>query len=58
MQVFTLFEVYPHKSSASRIFLGVYSNRNSAEQAWRENSKSDDNDFVILEFTLDQFEEW
>ena len=56
--VYVLFETDLHKSKSSRVFLGVFSNFNSANQYAKDNNCYTNNtEVVILEVKLDKFQE-
>ena len=56
--VYVLFETDLHKSKFSRVFLGVFSSYNLANQYAKDNNCYTNNiEVVILEVELDKFEE-
>ena len=56
--VYVLFETDVYKSKFSRVFLGVFSSFNLANQYAKENNCYTNNtEVVILEVELDKFEE-
>ena len=56
--VYVLFETDLHKSKSSRVFLGVFSSFNLANQYAKDNNFYTNNtEVVILEIELDKFEE-
>lgn len=56
--VYVLFETDIYKSKSSRVFLGVFSSFNLANQYAKENNCYTNNtEVVILEVELDKFEE-
>ena len=56
--VYILFETDLHKSKFSRIFLGVFSSFNLANQYAKDNNCYTNNtEVVILEVELDKFQE-
>lgn len=56
--LFVLFETDVYKSKSSRIFLGVFSSFELANQYAKENNcYTDKTEVVILEVILDQFKE-
>ena len=56
--VYVLFETDLHKSKSSRVFLGVFSSFNLANQYAKDNNCYTNNtEVVILEVELDKFEE-
>lgn len=56
--VYVLFETDVHKSKFSRVFLGVFSTFELANQYAKENNcYTDKTEVVILEVELDKFEE-
>jgi hypothetical protein len=56
--VYVLFETDLHKSKSSRVFLGVFSSYNIANQYAKDNNCYTNNtEVVILEVELDKFQE-
>ena len=56
--IFVLFETDLHKSKFSRVFMGVFSTFELANQYAKENNcYTDKTEVVILEVELDKFEE-
>jgi hypothetical protein len=56
--VYVLFETDLHKSKSSRVFLGVFSSYNLANQyAKNNNCYTNNTEVVILEVELDKFQE-
>ena len=56
--IFVLFETDVYKSKFSRVFLGVFSTFELANQFAKENNcYTDKSEVVILEVELDKFEE-
>ena len=56
--VYVLFETDLHKFKSSRVFLGVFSSYNLANQYAKDNNCYTNNtEVVILEVELDKFEE-